>query len=181
MKGTDKLINLSINISTYLAIILIIFLINIKHKLLYSQNFFGIFIMGFLTTLPHEAAHYITAFILGAKPQGLSIVPKKVEYSGYVYWSFGNVRAYANKFTGFFVGIAPVIWLIVGFFIAKYYFYYFRTNTVSILGFFFIEWIMIENGIPSREDLKIAFRSFWGVLFFFMIIMIFIFRSYYEK
>ena len=168
------------SIYLYLGIFILLMLNNVKHRLIYMQNFFGIFIMGFLTTLPHEAAHYLVAALLGGRPQGLSIIPKKVEYNGYVYWSFGNVRAYANKFTGFFIGIAPIIWLIAGYFLAKYYFLFFSLNEASILVFFIIEWIMIENGIPSREDIKEALKSSWGALFFIIAAGIFIFRSWYE-
>ncbi len=168
------------NVYLYLGILLIVFLNNLKYRLLYTQNFFGVFIMGFLTTLPHEIAHYLVAALLGGRPQGLSIIPKKTEHNGYVYWSFGNVRACANKFTGFFIGIAPVIWLIAGYFIAKYYFLFFSLNEASILGFFLIEWIMIENGIPSREDIKEALKSTWGALFFMIVAGILLYRSWYE-
>lgn len=159
-----------INIALFIGIVLVVFLNNLKHKIISSKNFFLVFLMGFFTTLPHEIAHFIVALILGGKPHGIYLIPRKVEAGEYVYWTFGSIRAYTNKFTGFFIGIAPVIWLVVGFFLAKYYFYYFPANFWYIVLFFFIEWILIENGIPSREDLKIAFSSIWGLLTFLAII-----------
>jgi hypothetical protein len=167
-----------ITFGIYIGIVLVIILNNLKHRIIGSKNFFLIFIIGFFTTLPHEISHYIVALLLGGRPQGISLIPKKVETSNYTYWTFGSVTAQTNKFTGFFVGIAPAIYLVASYFVAKYYFYYYPAELKEIVLFFFIEWILIENGIPSKEDLKIAFSSYIGFLVFFSAILLVAARYY---
>ena len=157
-----------LEMALFLGIVLVVFLNNIKHKLLQSKNYFLVFLMGFFTTLPHELAHYIVALILGGRPFGLYLFPKKVEAGGYIHWTFGSVNAYVNSFNGFFIGIAPIIWLVIGYFVAKYYFYYVDVSFFSVILFFLIEWILIENGLPSKTDLDIAFSSSVGVIIFFI-------------
>jgi len=173
--------NLSISIYLYIGILTIIFLNNLKHKIIYMQNLFIVFLMGFFTTFFHELAHYLIALILGGRPKELSIIPKKMEYEGYIYYTFGNVNAYANKFTGFFIGIAPVIWLIAGYFLAKWYFYFFEADFLHTELFFILEWILVENGLPSKSDLKIAFQSIWGAVFFILIAGAYLLRSGYGR
>lgn len=128
--------------------------------------------MGFLTTLPHEFSHYLIALILGGRPEGIYLIPRKVKAGEYIHWTFGSVNARINSFTGFFIGIAPVIYLVASYFLAKYYFLYFDWDFRNILIFFFIEWVLIENGIPSFDDLKIALSSYKGLFVFLVFISV---------
>jgi len=163
---------LNFYIVIFLGILLVIFLNNLKHKIISSKNYFFVFIMGFLTTLPHELAHFIVALILGAKPKGITLIPRKIETPAGTYWTFGSVKAYTNNFSGFFVGIAPIINLFIGVFVAEYFFSYKEFTLENIIFFFFIEWILIENGIPSSTDLKIAFSSYIGLIVTLFILVI---------
>jgi len=135
------------NIELFLGILMTILLNNLKHKTTSHKDSFLVFLMGFFTTFLHELAHYLFALILGGKPQGLYLIPKKVEYNGVIYWTFGSVKAYTNKFTGFFIGIAPLMWLVAAFFLAKNV-GYFEGDFWHMMLFFFLAvigwWILKE-------------------------------------
>jgi len=138
---------------------MILILEKIKNEFMSHNNFWSLAFWGILTTFPHELSHYIIAFITGAKPQGISLLPKKEIENGKVYWRLGYVSAYIGKINGFWIGIAPIIWILVGFFVAKYFFIWFEVNFINTLYFYFIEYLCIVNGIPSKQDLKVAFSS----------------------
>ena len=146
-------------IYSYISTIMILMLEKIRNMLMSSNRFWSLAFCGILTTFPHELAHYIVAFITGGKPEGISLLPKKEIENGNIYWRLGYVRAYIGKINGFWIGIAPIVWIIVGFLVAKYFFMYFEVNCMNTLLFYFIEYLCITNGIPSKQDLKVAFSS----------------------
>ncbi len=150
----------------FFSLLTIIFLEKIKDRILYSKNMFLVMLMGLFTTLPHELAHYIVALILGGRPEGIYLIPKKIEKGGVIYYTFGSVKSYINGLTAFFIGFAPLLWLLAGFFLAKNWEI---KSFIDLETFFILEWIFITNAIPSKTDLKIAFSSGWAYIILILI------------
>lgn len=149
----------------FIGLLLFYFLSRFKSNVIYYGNPYIILIINFLTTSLHEIMHYLIALILGGRPTGFSLIPKKRKIGNLVYWEFGSVVAYTNRFNAFFIGIAPILNIVVAYFIWKYYFFYIKPNILSILFFYFVEWVLINNGIPSKQDLKVALKGYIGWIF----------------
>jgi len=143
----------------FYSLLIVMFLEKLKERVLYSRNMFLVTLMGVFTTLPHELAHYLVALALGGKPEGIYLIPRKIEANGTVYYTFGSVKCHTNGFTVFFIGLAPLLWLVAAYYAARYWEI---ENLKDEVLFFLTEWIFITNAIPSKTDLKVAFSSVWG-------------------
>ena len=136
----------------------------IRIRLLSKNSFWSLMFWGIFTTFPHELAHYLIALFTGARPKGLSLIPKKYQIENQTFWVLGQVEAYVNKINGVFIGLAPILWLFVGYFITKYFFYYFEFNLLNTIVFYIIIYLCIINGIPSIQDLRVVFDSHWWLI-----------------
>lgn len=149
----------------FILIFLVISLMHLKYA-----SYKNIYIAGLInipgTTL-HELCHYFVGAILNAQPTSFSIFPKKDEYGNYVMGSVGfrNVTFY-NALPS---AMAPLFLLPIGFWINRY----FLPNLVPTLGnyllYIFLQTVIIENALPSKQDFRVAFISVKGILFFALI------------
>jgi hypothetical protein len=151
-------------IYSYIGVMVILVLEYIKNRFMSNNSFWSLTFWGILTTFPHEFAHFIVALLTGARPTGLTIIPKKQLVNGVEYWTMGSVQAYINKLNGVFIGLAPLLWLLAGYFISKYYFLYFEANLINTIIFYITIYLCITNGIPSGQDLKVVFNSHWWLI-----------------
>lgn len=162
----------------FTGIVLIVLIIRFKSFLLRTDKMWSVMFWGVIDTLPHEISHWLVASITGGRPYGFSIIPKKrVSLDGQRYiWDFGSVSAYVAFYNAFLIGLAPLFLLIVAFFVFMNYFNYMPNTWWSILLFYFILYVLIENSIPSAQDIKVAFsQNSW---LFYMIIGIVTFLGY---
>lgn len=150
----------------FLMILLVIFLLKIKY-MTYTSISLSALVNIFGTSL-HEMAHFITGFILNAQPTGLSLWPKKCD-GRYVLGSCGfrNIRFY-NAFPA---ALAPLILLVLGYMFNKWFFANIQVNYINYIGYIFLQTVLIENALPSRQDIKVAFSNPLGVVMYVALIL----------
>lgn len=119
---------------------------------------YGIAFLSLAGTVLHEASHYFVGLVLGAKPQSVSLLPKK---SG-DYWVLGSVSFTGlNLLNAAFVAFAPlsllgVAWLVfLGWIMPAYqdsaYLSWFLGGYVAACALFAC--------IPSVTDIKVGAAS----------------------
>jgi len=149
----------------FMLIFLVIFLMHMKYAS--YKNIYIASIINIPGTVLHEMSHYLIGSILNAQPTSFSVFPKKDEYGNYVMGSVGfrNITFY-NALPS---AMAPLCLLPIGFWINRYL----LPNLVPSLGnyllYIFLQTVIIENSLPSKQDFKVAFISVKGILFFALI------------
>lgn len=150
-----------------------------------NQNLFLLSVFFLPATFFHELAHFFFGFITLANPVNFSIFPKKEgEYYTLGSVNFNNI----NNFNALITGIAPVVLLVLLFFLDKNNFYlYKKVLHKSDLGFFdilllsYINFIFVYSGIPSTQDFKVIFSKKLGLFFWILIITGGIFFMYQQE
>jgi len=163
----------------FLGICLIVIIMRYKNSFMRHNHMWSIMVFGLIDTLPHEIAHWIVALLTGGRPFGFSIVPKKVIVNDKKVWTFGSVSAYVTTANAFLIGFAPLIWLVVAYYIFINFFKWFGLSPISILSFYFIVYVCIENSIPSMQDIKVAFSQWSWIFYLFLAILIYVGYKYY--
>ena len=116
-----------------------------------------IYIFLFLpSTFLHELSHYIISMITFGKPTSFSIIPKN-NTLGYVISSNYNI------FNGLFISLAPLINMVIAYYIF-----------ISDIGYFkyIISFYLIAGGVPSSIDIKNSLKS---LIFFTLMTVILLF------
>lgn len=114
----------------------------------------SLFILSHLLgTFLHELAHYVAAFITGARPSRLSLLPS----------SHGNRLILGsvtlNRVTAWNAvptALAPLALACLGVWLFQHWSEFFPHTFISTLGRFSSAYILINNSMPSKEDLQIA-------------------------
>jgi len=118
----------------------------------------------FLSTLPHELAHFVVALLLGGNPSFPNFIPRRANG----VWILGQVKFYATPLNAFPAGMAPLLLLPLAVFV------YLKLSfpVGEILTFF-----LIRGAFPSSQDVRVAFSFplsamlwiwiFVGVAYFF--------------
>ena len=150
----------------YLTLIFI-FTFLLKIKINNTSYFFALLTSP--ATIMHELTHLVVSIFTLGKPNKISLIPQKTN-DGII---FGYVQNTNIKFyNAIFIGLAPFTLLIFSvFFIFQYLIP--ETNIYKSILYFYISLILIEGGIPSTQDFKIAFLSWplflFGLIAFFLI------------
>lgn len=119
----------------------------------------------FLVVLPatvvHELTHLVTALLLNGRPEGFSIIPQR-SARGYTLGSVAcaNIRWY----NGLFIGLSPIILLIVAAIVVGWRTHYYRSFSISETLWVYVCACMVYAAIPSWQDIKIALVSTWLVI-----------------
>ncbi len=154
-------LNLAVD-DVYLAILIVVF-IKAVGRTYVSPSLFEI-----LYNLPgvilHELSHYIVSLLLGGKPSGFTVIPRKVYIDGKKYWILGSVKSYINPFNAFFIGTAPLLILVpLSYLIYQKWFLFFEKSVLSKIALYTTIYIILYNSIPSKQDLKVAFKYKSGI------------------
>lgn len=104
-------------------------------------------------TLVHELAHWLVAFLLGARPSFPSVVPRKEDNGS---WSLGSVKFRPGMLTAGVVALAPLLLLAP---LAIWGLWFLAPGSVGTelargLVFGFVAW----GSIPSSTDWEISLR-----------------------
>lgn len=172
-------------ISHFIGITIMIMLERFKAKMLQSQTDYLVLIAYCSSVFFHELAHFIVSFLLGGKPSNFTIIPLKTEYkdengTAYIHWEFGSVTTNNTTFINALpIGLAPLLLLVVAYYVYVYFFNYFNVNEFSIIFMYLILYMLISNSLPSIDDLKMGFFSTTFSLPFYIAIaiIIYIFNS----
>lgn len=161
---------MELNINQTLIVIIAILFMRLKSTT-YSIPFFGI-TLNVLGTFLHELTHYLFALTFNGRPSSFSLIPKR---NGN-YWTLGSVEianpTWYNKMP---IGLAPLSLFVFAYYLNHIYQYYVVSRDIfTDLGFIFALVVLVENAIPSRQDIKVAFSSYIGNFFFLFLGAIFI-------
>ncbi len=120
-------------------------------------------IINLVGTVLHECAHFFVGILLNAKPTSFSLFPQK-KGDCYVTGNVGfrNMRFYNAMPTS----LAPLLLLVVAYYVDKNFFGAFSLSLGNFLFYVFLMTILIENAIPSRTDIRVAFSNILGVVFY---------------
>lgn len=140
----------------------------------YSFPFIGI-AFNLAGTFLHELAHYLMAIVLNAKPSSFSLLPKRT-ING---WILGHVEVQNPTWYNLLpIGFAPLS-LFVGAFYANAWYSSIPEHTIwSDLLYLLALVILIENAIPSWQDVKIAVGNLLGVIAYSMLLSYVILKTF---
>lgn len=106
------------------------------------------------STILHELAHYLVALVLGAKPSGFSLMPKKM---GTNTWQLGAVHFIPGTLSSGIIALAP-FWVL---FPCSYWILKLREPSTDLsleITAGLVGAIMLWGSIPSSTDLEIALK-----------------------
>lgn len=169
------------NFIQFLGLVLFGFLFSVGKNYI-STNFLFI-LWHFTGVILHEFSHYIVAFLLNGKPHFPNLIPKRqvVVKNGmqYAYWTLGYVESRnVNSFNAFFIGLAPFLILVpLAFYVYLNFFKWFEYNYTNIFLFYILEFLLLYNALPSKQDIKVALKGINGLIVLtFLIISGFLFE-----
>jgi hypothetical protein len=155
----------------YILIYAVVILERLKRMT--QRNLLASWIVNLSFTLLHEIAHYVVAFILGAKPNGFSLIPKKTTSGGKTYYQLGSVSVKnSNNFNRFPIAIAPLLLIGLLFYVNQHYYTYFEDNIYSLILYIVIVILLIDNSIPSVADIEIAFSGYGYIVWVSLLLAI---------
>ncbi|MDD2897869.1 MAG: hypothetical protein PHI31_04065 [Desulfuromonadaceae bacterium] len=128
-------------------------LIYLVHRRIARSGAFFLVLSHLPITIMHEAAHAVMALLFGVKPLGLSLWPQRENGR----WRLGSVTARVTLISAVPTAFAPLIWLFVG---AQLFDRRSAFNGESLFmtcGIYVAVYACIAAGIPSRQDVKVAF------------------------
>lgn len=119
-----------------------------------------LFALRLPSTIVHELAHWLVAFVLGCRPHGYSLIPRRI---GPNSWRLGAVRFFPGPISTGFVALAP-LWVLAP---MSYCILWLRPNSGSV-------WTEVLAGlvggifaiasVPSKTDWSLAMRYPVGTL-----------------
>jgi hypothetical protein len=122
--------------------------------LLTTRRFAALALQSLPSTVAHELSHFLVALLLGCRPSGFSLIPKRLSQN---HWQLGSVTFTPGKLSTGFVALAP-LWVLGA---ASYWILWLRPQSAStgeellwgVLGGF-TAWA----AIPSSTDVALALR-----------------------
>ncbi len=123
-------------------------------------------------TILHELTHFLVALVTGGRPCGFSIIPRQREGvlsdgSTRRVWVLGSVSlGNAGIFSAVPTAIAPLGLIVIAWFLYRHWFSWFPADTSHTIFLYLVIYLFCYSAIPSRQDLKIAFSSFPGILLY---------------
>lgn len=143
-----------------------------------KQNIYTAWGAYFIGTFFHELSHLLISFLMNGKPVNVSLLPQRDKNNpnsiilGYVV--SGNIKWY-NAIP---ISMSPLLLLLGVYYFDKYFFAHISQNIYSIAIYLFLIISFIDSSIPSKEDFKVAFSSFFGLLFYTLLMSVVIFYFY---
>lgn len=145
-----------------ILIVMVIFLLRFKYAT--YNNIWLTALVNIPGTIFHELAHFIIGMIFNARPVKISILPKKNPDGGYTIGSvsFANLTFY-NAIPAC---LAPLLLLPFAYFVDKFLAPHIIPTFLNYIIYVVLQTIIIENAIPSKKDLELAFSKGVGVLLY---------------
>ncbi len=128
------------------------------------------------STVLHEFSHFIVALLLGGKPRGLSIIPRKQSLpDSRCRWILGSVTFYPTTISAAPTALAPLLYALV----AWSAYQYGQSGILYKYGGAGLHWgiivVMLLAGLPSREDFFVLIKNptstvLWGGAGFILLV-----------
>lgn len=119
------------------------------------------FVLTFAGTVCHELAHLLVGLLVGARPRGISLLPRKVGGAGgRVYWQLGSVTlSHLRWYNAAPAALAPLLLLLVPLAVALWRTrgdWHFGAIDLGLALLLAPQWLSFW---PSAPDWRIAARS----------------------
>lgn len=140
-------------------------LIGLVHRRIAKNGAIFLVMTNLPITVMHELAHYMSALMLGGKPVGFSLWPRRKNG----LWQLGSVTARVTLISAAPTALAPLLWLLVGGLLLI------ERNALAgdslplLCGLHVAAYMCIAASIPSLQDLKVAIMHplslmLWGAI-----------------
>lgn len=103
-------------------------------------------------TIMHELAHYMAALLLGGKPIGFTLWPKRENGT----WRLGSVTAKVTILSAAPTALAPLLWLLVAGVLMAGRAGLAGESLSMLCGIYVAAYMCAAASIPSWQDLKVA-------------------------
>lgn len=125
--------------------------------------FIGI-LFNLMGTFLHETSHLLTAVLFNGKPSRFSLIPKRQGDD----WLLGSVEVKNLRwYNAMPIAFAPLLLFLGAYFLDGWYSALPIAKTIwTDLGYLFGLVILVDNAIPSTQDIKVALSNIFGVLFY---------------
>jgi len=176
---SKKEIVVSYDNAHFIGIVSIVFLNRLRNFTLNTKSEFLVFFVYFLGVFLHELSHYFVAKITFGKPTNFTVLPKKMEHiDGSCSWTFGSVISRnVNYFNAFFIGLSPLVLLLIAYVTYQHYFEYVSYEPLNIVLFYVILYYVMYNSIPSSVDLKLGLMEYPFMSFIYLVISVIIYLN----
>lgn len=120
-------------------------------------------------TLLHELAHLAVAFIIGGRPVGFTVIPRRTVALGADgtprrVWLLGAVTiANPSALAALPSALAPLLLLPVAWFLYRSWFCWFPPDVLHTLMMYVAVVVCSGSALPSGQDLRVAFSRPLGV------------------
>lgn len=115
-------------------------------------------------TILHETMHFVVGYFLNARPCNFTILPRRSVDGGYVMGAVGfrNITFY-NAVPA---AMAPLLLLPIGYYINELVLPLMPATLLNYVLYVLLQTIIIENAVPSSQDVRVATCSFPGLLLY---------------
>lgn len=115
-------------------------------------------------TILHEMMHLVIGYILNARPCNFTVLPRRGMDGGYVMGavSFRNITFY-NAFPA---AMAPLLLLPLGYYVNEVVLPLMPATLLNYVLYVLLQTIIIENAVPSSQDVRVATCSLPGLLLY---------------
>lgn len=108
-------------------------------------------------TIFHELSHFIMGILTNAQPTKISVWPEQNDDGT---WSMGSVTlSNITWYNCLPVGLAPLLMFPAAFWIERNFFEYIEFGLLSGIAYLLLIVTLIENCLPSKADIRIAFSD----------------------
>lgn len=115
-------------------------------------------------TILHEMMHFVIGYFLNARPCNFTILPRRSVDGGYVMGAVGfrNITFY-NAVPA---AMAPLLLLPIGYYVNELVLPLMPATLLNYVLYVLLQTIIIENAVPSSQDVRVATSSFPGLLLY---------------
>lgn len=123
-------------------------------------------------TILHELAHLLVGFLTGGHPGGLSLIPRREIVGDRIVWRLGSVTLKNPGFLSCFpTAFAPLLYIPVTYLAYLRWPAWFPASPAWTVAMYLAIGIMLGSAVPSDADVRVAFSSFRGNIFYLALIL----------
>ncbi len=154
----------------YAGLVLLVFLAAVNGRIgLYGS--FPMIVYKLPYTILHEISHLVVGFLTGGHPSGFSILPRREVSGDGAVWRLGAVTLKnPGCLSCFPAGLAPLLYIPAAYAVYRNWPDWFPPTPGRIIGMYLTIGIMLGSAVPSGADVRVAFSSFRGTVFYLSVI-----------
>jgi hypothetical protein len=139
--------------------------IGFVHRQIAKNGAFFLIMSNLPITVMHELAHFTAALLLGGRPSGFSLWPRRENGA----WRLGSVTARATVISAAPTALAPLAWLIVAGMLLAERATLAGASLPRMCGVHVAAYLCVAAALPSWQDIRVALMHpfsllLWSVL-----------------